>query len=68
MHVVAIWVWLAGEHFTHDEAFEATTYGLHFFHAVHLQARGSEGGSYLLSRQVCLDVLSEPFIGNIHVC
>ena len=57
VHVVAVGVGLAGEHFSHHESFQATFDGLHFLNAIHFQACGGKCICYFLSRQIGVDVL-----------
>ena len=67
MHVITIGMGLAGEHFAHDQALQTTLDGLYFFHAIHLETTRSKSRCYFLSREVGIDVLTKPFVGDIHL-
>jgi len=67
MHVVAIRMGLASKDFANDETLETTFDGLNFFNASHLETFGGKGVCYFVSRQLCVDILTKPFIRNIHI-
>ena len=67
VHVVAVGMCFAGEHLAHDKALEASLDGLYFFHAIYFETCRSEGCCDFLRRQGCLDVLTKPFVGDIHL-
>ena len=66
MQMVRVGVHFAGEHFGSDDAFQAATDGLHFFHTAHFKAYRSEGFGYLIGREGKIDVFFEPIVRYIH--
>ena len=62
MHVVAVWMRLASQHFSHIETLQTTFDGLHFFHTIHLETCTRQSISNLLSSQGRIDIFLKPFV------
>jgi hypothetical protein len=62
VHVVAVWMRFASQHFSHIKTFQTAFYGLNFFYAIHLEACASKGIGNLLSTQRSIDIFLKPFV------
>ena len=66
VHVVAVGMRFAGQHFANDDALQTSPNALYFLHAVHFQPDAGQCLCHFIGRKVEIDVLAEPFIRNIH--
>ena len=62
VHVVAVRVRFASQHFGHPKTFQTTLDGLHFLHAIHFETSTGQGICYLLCAQRRIDILLKPFV------
>ena len=69
VQVVAVGVRLAGQHLRNHHMLQTTLDGLHFFHAVHLQAGESQQVVQFLRIHILnIYILFKPIKRNIHIC
>ena len=66
MQMVTIWMSLTSKHLTHIKPLKTTLYTLYFFQCVNFKTCRCQGITYLLRRQIKINVFLQPFVGNIH--